>query len=262
MNGNKKIRDQGLGIRDKGGFTQHHFFSFQKNKNGAGFTLIEILVVLGLFSILSVVIINVFLLSLRSQRQASFRQKTLASLRYTLETIARQVRTSEVNYDSFTYTGDDRSLYLIDQLGSSFIFSLTEVEPGLNEVGVSINGQTSFLTDSTEVNVVSLSFLVTPIVNPFIEERCNQDTGLTGCSGGSTGCTINDPGNAFLAGFCGCNTANDCGKTQNCFEGLCLPINQHPRVTIVLGFESISKKIAEQKLIYLQTTASSRVYKR
>ena len=234
----------------------------QGTRNKSGFTLIEILVVLGLFSILSVVIINVFLLSLRSQRQASFRQKTLASLRYTLEIIARQVRTSEVNYDSFTYTGDDQSLYLIDQSGNSFIFSLAEIEPGLNEVSMSINGQTSFLTDSSKVNVVSLSFLVNPIINPFIEERCNQDTGPTGCFSSSSGCTINDPTNTYLAGFCGCTTANDCAKTENCFENLCLPINQHPRVTIVLGFESISKKVAEQKLIYLQTTASSRVYKR
>jgi len=241
----------------------NQLFTGQETRNKFGFTLIEVLVVLGLFSILSVIIINVFLLSLGSQRQASFRQKTLANLRYVMEIVGRQVRISEIDYSSFNYTGDDQSLYLIDQEGDSYIFYLADGEFGRKEIKMSVNGQESFLTSGAEVDIVNLSFIVDPVLSPFIEERCNQDSGSTGCSSSSSGCTVNDPGNEYLAGFCQCTTENDCPKTQNCSDpGLCLPVNYHPRVTIVLGFESVGLKVEEQKLIYLQTTASSRVYKR
>lgn len=248
----------------------------QKNQ---GFTLIEILVVLGIFSVLMVVIVNVFLLSLNSQRQSSLRQQTLANLRYVSETIVRKIRTSEIDY-SYVYDGDgqqgissyEQELSLIDQDGNNYIFYL---DNGTREVKVLVNGQESAMTDGEEMAVVSLRFYIDPVTNPFAEEKCNDSLkpAANGCLNNTISCTVND--NSGLTGFCICNPDADvlsaCG-TKRCDDaayggaddnlGLCLPFNVQPRVTMVLGFESVGGKPEDQKRIYLQTTTSSRVYKR
>ncbi|NUM25519.1 MAG: type II secretion system protein [Candidatus Buchananbacteria bacterium] len=250
--------------------------SGNKQKN-QGFTLIEMLVVLGIFSILMVVIVNVFLLALNSQRQSSLRQQTLANLRYVAETIVRKIRTSEIDY-SYVYDGDgetgiagfEQELSLIDQDGNNYIFYLSG-----GEVKLLANGQESAMTDVNEVKIVSLRFYIDPVTNPFAEERCNDSLkpAANGCLNNTISCTVND--NSGLTGFCICNPDADvlssCG-TQSCDDaalggaddnlGLCLPFDVQPRVTMVLGFESVGGKPEDQKRIFLQTTTSSRVYKR
>lgn len=263
MNGNKFINLAALPRR--------------QTKGGGGFSLIEILVVLGIFSVLAIVIVNVFLLALRSQRQASFRQETVANLRYVTETMVRQIRNSEIDFGSpgdgkydndilldggkAGIVGSESELYLVDQENNTLAYYLQG-----GELKIQINGQVASLTDLNDIQVIKLLFFISPVADPFSEERCNQDSGPTGCSIPSVdvgGCTINDP-TGFPVGFCRCDTSDDCLKTQYCdsTQNLCLPFNQQPRVTIVLGFRSTGTRVEEQKTVYLQTTVSGRVYKR
>ena len=236
-----------------------------KHETRRGFTLIEILVVLGIFTVLGVLIVNVFLLSLRSQRQASYRQETLANLRFVMETMAQNIRTSEIDY-SFPY--DPQVLNL--RLGSG------RVSYGLNSLGeiiltteTSTGSQSALLTTADDVVVFEMNFFIDPPQDPFTEERCNVDAH---CSVNSSGCTINDPDadiKDFRAGFCICDASTECNLTSNCAanegpagQGLCLPFDRQPRVTISLGFNAAGPRASEQPSLYLQTTVSSRVYKR
>lgn len=259
----------------------------QETRNKSGFTLMEILVVLAIFSLLSIVIINVYLLTLKSQQQASLRQKTLANLRYVMETIAKQVRTSEINYLAYpdeTIISPVDELYLINELGQEIEYSLLT---GQIKFVVSKKGavEEAFLTDLREVWVTKFNFYISPITDPFSEEeRCDEDSDCedtsSGCSvfrvcvGGSKAgqpCSKNEdclpPDGSCPAipvtGFCICSEDSEC-QTLYCDldEGLCLPFNQQPRVTIVLGFQSQGVRPEDQKTIYLQTTISSRVYRR
>jgi len=240
-------------------------------KRKKGFTLIEILVVLALFTVLGMVIMDVFLLSLRSQRQVSARQKSLVSLRYVMETISRQIRTSQIYY----YDPDDEAsprydnggtgqlgidnpepeLYLINQDGNEIAYYQ---EGGV--IKMSINGQESVLTDLDELVIVKFLFYIEPVTDPFADERCNGPEGNNGCLN-NLACTLDDDSGSF--GFCLCSADSEC-RTLHCDfeEGVCLPFDQQPKVTVILGFQSKAVKAEEQKTIYLQTTASSRVYKR
>ncbi|MFA5021903.1 MAG: type II secretion system protein [Patescibacteria group bacterium] len=254
----------------------------------SGFTLIEILVVLGIFSLLVVVIINVFLLALQSQRQTSSRQKSLSNLRYVTETIAQRIRTSEINYsgyDNNIITNPNDKLALIDQAGNKLnYFKEGDSIKFENES----SGEQALITDLSQVKVVNLSFYINPVTDPFTEDRCNEDADCKnslislggGCSllgkickaGSNKGkpcSSVNDcAGNEcyspeFKVGFCQCSQNADC-KTNYCqpSEHLCVPLDRQPLVTMVLGFQSVGTKVEQQKTIYLQTTISSRIYKR
>ncbi|MDD2807464.1 MAG: type II secretion system protein [Patescibacteria group bacterium] len=234
-------------------------------KSQAGFTLVEIIVVLGIFSVLVVVILNVFILALRSQRQAAFRQQTLSNLRYIVETIAKQVRTSEIDY-SYPYdkdgdngiVGAESELYLKDSDGNSSAYYLKN-----GELYLTSNGQDSPLTNINDIKIVTLSFFIAPSTNPFTEERCNAAVTPNGCQP-TISCTVDDSSNVtFKTGFCLCTQNQDCA-TNNCdtTDRVCLPPDVQPRVTLVLGFESAQLRPEDIKRIYLQTTATSRIYKR
>ena len=101
--------------------------------------------------------------------------------------------------------------------------------------------------------------------DPFDEERCNDGNVLvgepTGCQLG-VACTANDSTN-ILTGFCLCGSDSDC-RTGICDpdEGLCVPINQQPSVTIVFGVTSAGVLAEDRQTIFLQTTVVSRMYKR
>ena len=223
-----------------------------------GFTLMEVLVVLGIFSIMGVLIIDVFLLALQSQRQVSARQKTLANLRYVIENMARQIRTSEIDYASYAggvIEQPTTKLVLIDQEGKMVTYELVD-----GEIQLKVENESAPVTNLTDVRVEKLSFYINPPTDPFYSERCNGPQGGNGCLN-NLKCTIND--GTDPVGFCICSFDSDCA-TKNCDdqENFCLPFNQQPLVTIVLGFKAVGLRPAEEKEIYLQTTASSRVYKR
>lgn len=256
-----------------------------KRRRARGFTLLEILVVLGLFSLLGVVIINVYLMALSAQRQTSYRQKTLSNIRYIIETIARQVRTSEIDYnyyidnDKYPLAYPNSELALFNQAGKSFVYRFDETR---GELQLETDSQIYLLNNTSEVKIEKLYFYISPVYNPFREERCNRNIGTTGCSassvsvGGCTIDTIDEPINEFgyLSGFCQCDSADDCNtgfcdldaikesQPSDLDLGLCLPPNEQPRLTIVLGFRSQGVGVEEKKAIFLQTTVSSRIYKR
>ena len=221
----------------------------------------ELVVVLAIFSILGLVIINVYLLSLRAQRQASYAQQTTSVARTILETIAQQVRTSEIDYSAYggTITGPQSSLALIKNT-QALSYSLVN-----GQIEATLDGRSVPLTQTNLFSVDELTFYISPPTDPFDEERCNDGNVLvgepTGCQLG-VACTANDSTN-ILTGFCLCGSDSDC-RTGICdpAEGLCVPINQQPSATIVFGVTSAGVMAEDRQTIFLQTTVVSRMYKR
>lgn len=236
--------------------------------NRQGFTVMEMLVVVALFAMLGVAIMNVFLLSLSAQRQTVSRQNTTANLRYVVESIARQIRTGEVDYAAsygddgqIGIQGSEKELFLRDAEGNSYAYF---VQGG--ELLVSYNGQVSRLTNLSEVKVVDLAFYIDPPTDPFAEERCNDGLALTGClvtAPTKPVCTVNDATTNERLGYCQCSSDIQCAS-QRCDaeSGVCLPFDRQPRVTIVIGIESAAVREIEVKRLYLQTTIASRTYQR
>jgi prepilin-type N-terminal cleavage/methylation domain-containing protein len=252
-------------------------------KNPAGYSLIEILVVVGIFSTLSLVTTNIFLLSLQSQRQTSARQLALSELRFVTDSLTRQIRVSEIDYQEDLAAADryfrdtdsgiagaEKELHLIDASGDKYGYYLTGTSGG--QLMLNHNNVEYPLNDTRYLKVIRLQLYINPPTNPFniSLDRCNGNNNPTGCVSGATCSVSNNSGN--YEGFCGCQKPvqlppvpdpNLCAS-NNCDPASlkCLPFNFQPRVTIVLGFQTISNKPQEQKTIYFQTTASSRIYKR
>lgn len=248
------------------------------NKKNQGFTLLEIVVVLAIFSVLMLIAADVFMMALSSQRQTALRQETFSQMRYLTEMIARQIRASEIDFtpvdpddesnplNNYALDGDsgidgyETQLSLIDQEGSRISYF---VQTGKLKMSLNYAAPVD-LTDAQKFKVVKLWFYIDPPTSPFSDERCSAFLEPNGCRP-TIECSV-DSG-IFPSGFCVCSNNGDCA-TKNCAyqsdldDYACRPFNRQPRVTMVLVFESASVKELEQKRIHMQTTVSSRVYKR
>ena len=73
-------------------------------KNKLGFTLVEVVVALGIFSIATTYAISIFVQSNQVQKRTANIQRILSDARYALEVMAREVRMGHIDYD---YAGYD-----------------------------------------------------------------------------------------------------------------------------------------------------------
>lgn len=249
------------------------------------FTLIEMLIVAAIFSIIFLVATSLFVSIQSSQRQVLARQRVVADGRYVMETIARQVRLGQIDYSYYRQSdvygvnnaqvSMNTTLPLIDQEGkkSCFIFDSANVKIGsytnLNEA---CDPNAANNITPSDLEIIDLHFIVTPRSDPF-----------AGVPIGNKDCWY-DPliptTTAFnsIEGTCSCNPedsdpitkANDkCLYDQQCVQigtsttvGICQNANAQPTVTIVLHTMSKNMNAGERAEVTMQTTVTSRVYRR
>jgi hypothetical protein len=188
----------------------------------------ETLVVLGLFSVVLGVGMDIYLLSGRTSRKALVMERVQADARFAVEAMTREVRTGDLDYDY--YAGRGTPLALPDDELAVVSSDLTKIRFHRSSVAnesacadaqsrpcllVTVGANPPEAITPRGVRVMTAMFYVSPAVDPFIFS----------------------PG----AGY-----ASD---TQ-------------PHVTIVLGLESAGGRQGEQASVSLQTTAASRAYRR
>ena len=194
-----------------------------------GFTLLEMLVALTIFSTLVVAATNIFMMSSRTQRKIFDLENMQASARYTMEAMVREVRTGLIDYGYYASRGSpiatpDHELALIDSEGESIRFFESSAEtvsycPDQESrpcLLVTVGANPPAPISPKGIKVRSVSFYVSPEADPFEFDP-------------SSGSYLSDI---------------------------------QPSVTMLLSFESSSRKIDERTYTHLQTTATSRAYKR
>lgn len=194
-------------------------------QNQLGFTLMEIVVGMAIFSIALISLTDIFLLSQRAQNKLAGETKIQADARFVMEVLAREIRMNMIDYaaidpadqaDPLTLT----YLPLQDLEGNTLMFIATSSSSGICEQGatnclaVKRNDSAWASITPSGINVVSAKFNIYPSQDPFSV------------------------------------IANNYGA------------NSQPRVTIILTTENIKSRDSESNIQYLQTTVSSRVYKR
>ena len=197
-------------------FHQHHRKSF---------TLLEMVVAIGIFSIAVVVLMQIFLTTTRSQQKSSAILRAQAEARYALEIISRQIRSGYIDYDYYTaglpdsdsngISDPQAGLALRDLNANQIIFSRSS-----ENCPVDINNclKMNFAGDVQDLSgkgleVEKLEFYISPIVDPFVLDF--------------------DPS-----------------------------VGSQPKVTIVMAIKSIGSRSENIATAFLQTTVSSRYYKR
>lgn len=190
----------------------------------SGFTLMEIIVALAIFSIALISLTDIFLLSQRAQNKLVGETKIQADARFVMEVLAKEIRMNMIDYAAIDPADQADPLNLsylplLDLEGNKLIFSATSSPmictiEGIKCLAVKRNDSAWASITPSGVNIVSAKFYIYPIQDPFQV------------------------------------IANNYGA------------NSQPRVTIILTAENIKNRGGEGNVQYLQTTVSSRVYKR
>lgn len=181
---------------------------FKKILANKAFSLAEVVVAIGIFSIASVIISSVYLNASNLHQHTASYQKLQNDGRYIIEKIAREIRAREIKYPVDTIQPQDRLDFLSDELGNEV--SIYQSVSG-NNLEYKVNSDTANL-NADDVEVVSVKFYIIP----NIEDVYNTNP----------------------------------------------TVNKQPRITILLQLKNKNINPKFQKEIFIQTTISSRIYKR
>ena len=165
-------------------YNAEYNFMGKMNQN-KGFTLIEIVVATGIFSLVSVIAVGAFLISLESQ-QAIVAQKTVAeNVRFALEFSSRQMRFAKSD-EAGSCAG--AGIFFADGGNSIRFLNSNETCVSITLDGERIvyqEGATSAidLTNVSDVRVTSLNFILNeagqqPRVTMIVEGVSSRDPGL------------------------------------------------------------------------------------
>lgn len=242
---------------------------FFSHKKCFGYTLIESLVAVTLFTLAVTSVSSIYVVYSRAQRQTGLRQATVQQLNFHIEKIAQDIRMKRIIFsdkDSGYRTGD---LYTLDSVLESSRIYLSELELGLmdenglnkevyffvpGDMAVSItcpgyigkgifykftNGRCERLFTLQEVTITNALFYITPFRTPFPKKITEE----TDCDS-----------KVFLEHRqqCSCLSQWQCSSLV-CKEGGCL--ENQPIVTITL-----TAQMKNGRTITIQTSVASRQY--
>lgn len=136
-----------------------------KAKNLSGFSLIEVLLAIGIFGILSVVIANIFLTVMDLHRTTANLQRLQNEGRYIIEKISREIRSREIAYPIPEANYDNKLNFLKDESRRIAAICLDQGLGNLNyyfgpeQGSCLINGQA---LNAQDVEVVDIKFFALP----------------------------------------------------------------------------------------------------
>lgn len=192
-----------------------------------GFTLLEMVVAVSIFSIAVLVLMQIFLATAKSQQKSSAILRVQAEARYAMEVISRQIRSGYLDYDYYAgplvlVDSDSNgisdavaNLALRDLNNDQIIFSRSNENCPVdvdNCIKMNFAGVIQNLSGKG-LEIENLEFYISPITDPFIPDF--------------------DPATG-----------------------------SQPKVTIAMAIKSIGSRPEQIATVFLQTTVSSRYYKR
>jgi len=141
-----------------------------------GVTLMELLVVLGVFSLVVSMTSAIFLQANAVQRRVLIVSAAQADLRFALEAMVREIRNGGIDYSFYEGGGGisvpSERLVVTNSFGQREEFFL-ETSPSICPAGISkciairIDGGTTESLTSASINIERLVFYITPTVDPF-----------------------------------------------------------------------------------------------
>lgn len=142
-------------------------------KNKSGFSLIEILVSMTLFVVITTAALNIFKLVIDSQRTAIATQNVEESLKYFLEVTGKEIRMAKRNssgvcalpatdiYKTSSVNGTSDSLTFKNYHDQCVTYSVVAQSDGTKRFSVSRDGITGFITPA-RINIDELHFILRP----------------------------------------------------------------------------------------------------
>lgn len=141
-------------------------------QNRKGFTYIELIIVIAIFSIITVIIGTTFILFTRAQTNTSVREKLIADGRYIMETITRNIRLNRINFDAYTAPIQNPTSYLslLDAEDNQISFDVIQGDcfDGIENCLFYEQILGGGLLSGEDVNIDYLKFYIQPTLNPFV----------------------------------------------------------------------------------------------
>ncbi|OGY84441.1 MAG: hypothetical protein A3F54_00690 [Candidatus Kerfeldbacteria bacterium RIFCSPHIGHO2_12_FULL_48_17] len=161
----------------------------QRQQRQQGFSLIEIIITLAIFSIVSLVAIDVFLLVSKNQDRFTSQQTVEDDSRFVITQLTRNIQAGEIDYDFYNAVAEidiaDATgrgvLALRDKAGQQIVYRRASVDPtkpwqGGGQTlevcfaGCELPGADWENLTSIEVKVIDAQFWVHPVVSPWQAE--------------------------------------------------------------------------------------------
>ena len=141
-----------------------------KKSNQQGFTLVEMIITMAIFTTALTTVANIFLYANRTQRKTQAGQQSQFDARFAMEVMAQQVRRGQIDYAYYggAIAGNPQTvLALTDSTGAKVQFRRQTVG-GVGKVQVSFDNGANW-TDLTPpgLSAAVLSFFLSPPSDPF-----------------------------------------------------------------------------------------------
>lgn len=170
-----------------------NFLNKKLSKEQSGFTLMEMVVVLAIFTLSSMVIADIFITLINVQRKIIVQQKVLSEARYAMDIISRGIRTGTISYSDYSLmqTPHEEELFLKDIDDNKTFFKLcdttaatpcTESCPGdvekclMMSIDEGLNWES---ITSKNIEVQDLRFYIRPTDDPFDDGAPNIQPRVT-----------------------------------------------------------------------------------
>ena len=134
-----------------------------KADQAIGFTLMEMLVATSIFVILTLGILTIHTTVLKNTQKTLAYNKIQQDAQVTMESIAKKIRTSRVDYDYYTAINNPvTELALTDLTGTNYVFALSGAS-----LTVSVDGNDPQAIPARTVEITDLKFYIQPTTFPF-----------------------------------------------------------------------------------------------
>ncbi len=215
--------------------TVRHSGKSEESRFQRGFTFIELLVVIFIYSILLAGTVDIFVSAQRAQRKTAALEKLQDDARFLIQTITQSFQAGGLDYSCYQQTG--QNLNCIQGLPE-------DTSVGIDILAIkNFEGKTIQFKQSGDECSDSNS---TPCV------LVSDDNGNTWVQGSSEGVKV-DTLKFYISPF---QNPFQLGKDNDYLS------SQQPRLTVVFGGTAAVKGFKETANIFIQTTVSSREYKR
>lgn len=193
-----------------------------------GFTVLEMVVVMSIFSIASVYSMSAYVKSNRGQKKIVAISKSTTDARYALETMVKEIRSGKIDYEMYKLKDINldnnepvNDLFIKDANNNLVWFNLYQVDQTRSQIRVCYTFELCeedkwYDITPGNVTVTTFNVYIWPKKNPFV---------------------LNSNTNEYEA-------------------------NEQPKATIVIRSKSLDKSEVAPQEIHLQTTVSSRTYER
>ncbi len=263
-------------------------------KSGAGFSLMEIVLVLAIFSTSTLLVVVVFSSTTAVQRTTITTQRLSADARYTMDTISREIRNSTINYEFYENiefvsgskgwqltdpSGLPHLLALIDLDGNRSFVRRKSLDPANDPWGLRTTAERFEVGDQIEL-CLETTFCVK---NDFsgLKNSCNSDADCDtaggefcqrSCNFSQAWSDITPAGVRLTGGSAHTDEPEglqfvisppaDPYQLIQTETAAAFSADQQPKVTVFLNTRATGGSLDERKANSLQTTVSSRYYGR